>query len=95
MVIEMRSLLHNCLSSGDLVSNPAYLTLEEVVARYRGQVSEGTLRNWRALRIGPSFMKIGKAVLYPVTELERWDKSNLVVCRPSRSLPLEGYASAG
>ena len=77
------------------MSNPAYLTLEEVVARYRGQVSEGTLRNWRALRIGPSFMKIGKAVLYPVTELERWDKSNLVVCRPSRSLPLEGYASAG
>jgi hypothetical protein len=37
-------LLHHCLTSGDLVSTPAYLTLEEVVARYRGQVSEGTLR---------------------------------------------------
>ncbi len=34
-------LLHHCLASGDLVSTPAYLTLEEVVARYRGQVSEG------------------------------------------------------
>jgi hypothetical protein len=89
------SLLHNCSSLGDHVSSPAYLTLEEVVARYRGQVSKGTLRNWRAMRIGPSFIKIGKAVLYPVTELERWDKSNLVVCRPSRSLPLEGYASVG
>ncbi|CAH2396192.1 hypothetical protein MES5069_130100 [Mesorhizobium escarrei] len=48
------------------MSTPAYLTLEEVAARYRGQVSEGTLRNWRTMRIGPSYIKIGKAVLYPV-----------------------------
>jgi hypothetical protein len=33
------------------------------------------------MRIGPSFIKSGKAVLYPVSELDRWDKSNLVVCR--------------
>lgn len=77
------------------MSSPAYLTLEEVVARYRGQISEGTLRNWRAMRIGPSFIKIGKAVLYPVAELDRWDKSNLVVCRPSRSLTSEEYTSSG
>ncbi len=77
------------------MSTPAYLPLEEVVARYRGQVSEGTLRNWRAIRTGPSFIKIGKAVLYPVSELNRWDKSNLVICRPSRSLSLEEYAPAG
>lgn len=77
------------------MSTRAYLTLEDVVARYRGQVSEGTLRNRRTMRIGPSFIKIGKAVLYPVSELDRWDKSNLVVCRPSRSLPLEEHAPAG
>ena len=53
---------------------PAYLTLAEVVERYRGQISEGTLRNWRSMRIGPSFIKIGKAVLYPVEELDRWDR---------------------
>lgn len=40
--------------------DPNYLTPEEVIARYRGQVSEGTLRNWRCMRIGPSFLKIGK-----------------------------------
>jgi hypothetical protein len=74
---------------------PAYLTLEEVIIRYRGQISEGTLRNWRTIRIGPSFIKIGRAVLYPVSELDRWDKSNLVVCRPSRSFSLEEHASAG
>ena len=69
------------------------LTLEEVVERYRGQVSEGTLRNWRSMRIGPSFIKIDKAILYPLEELDRWDRRNLVVCRPSRSLPLEEAAA--
>ena len=67
--------------------SPAYLTLEEVITRYRSQVSEGTLRNWRAMRVGPSFIKIGKAVLYPASELDLWDRSNLVVCRTSRSSP--------
>ena len=38
-----------------------YLTPEEVVTRYRGEISAGTLRNWRAMRIGPTFVKIGKA----------------------------------
>lgn len=63
------------------MSVPAYLTLEEVVERYRNQISEGTLSNWRFKRIGPSFIKIGKAVLYPIEELDRWDRSNLISCR--------------
>ena len=57
-----------------------YLTPEEVVTRYRGEISAGTLRNWRAMRIGPAFVKIGKAVLYPVEELDAWDRANLVTC---------------
>ena len=46
-----------------------FLTAEEVSERYRGEITVGTLRNWRAMRIGPAFVKIGKAVLYPVREL--------------------------
>jgi hypothetical protein len=42
--------------------------------------------------IGPSFIKIGKAILYPLEELDRWEHRNLVVCRPARSLPLEEAA---
>ena len=71
------------------MSVSAYLTLEEVVERYRNQVSEGTLRNWRSKRIGPSFIKIGKAILYPVNELDRWDRSNLVLCQRTRHLPFD------
>jgi hypothetical protein len=36
------------------------------------------------MRVGPSFLKIGKAVLYPLEELDRWDRRNLIVCRPFR-----------
>jgi len=66
-----------------------FLTLDEVIERYRGQISEGTLRNWRSMRVGPSFLKIGKAILYPLGEFDRWDQQNLIVCRPFRPLPME------
>ena len=67
------------------MSDPIFPTLNEVVERYRCQISEGTLRNGRSMRIGPSFIRIGKAILYPLEELDRWDRRNLVIYRPSRS----------
>lgn len=68
------------------VAENKYLTTEEVAERYRGEISVGTLRNWRAQRVGPPFVKIGKSVLYPVQALDDWDKKNLVICRASRKL---------
>ena len=68
------------------MSDGKFLTAEEVSERYRGGVSVGTLRNWRAMKIGPSFVKIGKAVLYPIVELEAWDETNKIRCRASRRL---------
>jgi hypothetical protein len=38
------------------------------------------------MRIGPTYVKIGgKAVLYPVEELDAWDRKNMVMCDASRS----------
>jgi len=71
------------------VSEPMFLTLNEVIERYRGQISEGTLRNWRSMRVGPSFLKVGKAVLYPLELLNRWDRRSLIVCRPCRPLLID------
>ena len=65
-----------------------FLTAEEVSERYRGEITVGTLRNWRAMRIGPGFIKIGKAVLYPISELQAWDQKNIVTCRASRGLAM-------
>jgi len=56
------------------MSETKFLTPEEVTERYRGGVSVGTLRNWRAMKIGPSF------------ELEAWDEGNRVKCRASKRL---------
>ncbi|AGK59735.1 hypothetical protein HYPDE_40333 [Hyphomicrobium denitrificans 1NES1] len=63
-----------------------FLTADEVAERYRGEISVGTLRNWRAQRVGPPFVKVGKSVLYPLQGLDEWDKKNLVICRASRKL---------
>ena len=68
------------------MSETKFLTPEEVTERYRGGVSLGTLRNWRTRKIGPSFLKVGKAVLYPLEELEAWDERNRVQCRASKQL---------
>jgi hypothetical protein len=66
-----------------------YLTAEEVSERYRASVSVGTPPTWRAMKIGPPFIKIGKAVLYPIDQLEAWDKKNLVACRTSKQLSVD------
>lgn len=78
-------LTHNSAQEAN-VTNNKFLTPEEVADRYRGGISIGTLRNWRTKRIGPSYLKIGKAILYPVDELEEWDRSNRVHCSASERL---------
>ncbi len=70
------------------------MTAEEVSERYRGEISIGTLRNWRSMRVGPAFVKIGKAILYPVDQLDVWDEKNLVPCRASRKLAEIGHDQA-
>lgn len=72
-----------------------FLTAEEVSERYRGEITVGTLRNWRAMRIGPPFVKVGKAVLYPSSELDAWDQKNTVSCRASRRLTMDQSEEAG
>lgn len=68
------------------MADQKYLTPEEVTERYRGGVSLSTLSNWRAMRVGPAFVKIGKAVLYPIEDLDAWDRSKRVVCRAKTTL---------
>lgn len=49
------------------------LTPQEVVERYRGAVTVRTLTNWRSLGSGPKWLKVGKAVLYPLENLREWE----------------------
>jgi hypothetical protein len=69
-------------------------TADEVSERYRGEITVGTLRNRRAMRIGPPFVKIGTAVLYAVAALDAWDQQNTVICRSPKSRSMDGSEGA-
>lgn len=81
------------LQESSAKANAEFLTAEEVSARYRGAVSVGTLRNWRAAKIGPAFVKIGRSILYPLAELKIWDHANMVKCH--RQLPPKQMSREG
>jgi hypothetical protein len=76
------------------MTDKKFLTPDEVSERYRGEVTVGTLRNWRAMRIGPPYVKIGKAVLYAVDALDAWDEANTVPCRAVRQHQTAGASAA-
>ncbi len=58
-------------------SDDHFLTASDVAKRYRNEVSLGTLRNWRSMRAGPPYVKIGKSILYPRTLLAKWERERL------------------
>lgn len=51
----------------------AMLSVDELLARWKGQVARKTLANWRVKGCGPAFVKVGKAVLYPVQAVEKFE----------------------
>lgn len=42
------------------------LTPAQLVDRWNGAVTTGTLSNWRSKGIGPSFVKFGRSIRYPL-----------------------------
>lgn len=50
------------------------LTSSEVAARLR--ISKGTLANWRTTGEGPRFIKFGKTILYPESELLKFERKH-------------------
>jgi len=56
-------------------STRTHLTSQELAERLR--MSPGTLQNWRTKGFGPSYIKFGKHVLYPISLVETWENSYL------------------
>ena len=73
------------------MTNPIFLTLEELIERTAAGSGVGALRNWCSMRIGPSFIKIARAVLDPLEELKRWDHRNLAITALSAERSLQHY----
>jgi hypothetical protein len=60
-----------------------FLTPAEVVARWDGAITTGTLANWRskstpAKPVGPAFQKFGTRVRYPLAAVEAYERANHV-----------------
>jgi hypothetical protein len=55
-------------------NEPNYLTPEELHRRLKGRIAIRTLSNWRSLGTGPKFTKVGGRILYPLREVEDWER---------------------
>jgi hypothetical protein len=54
-----------------------HLTPAEVRARYSDKISLQTLANWRTKGSGPKFLRLGGRILYPLSEIEAWERQNM------------------
>jgi hypothetical protein len=52
------------------------ITPDDLVVRWGGSHTKGTLANWRSQKKGPPFIKRGAKVLYPLDKLEAWEADN-------------------
>jgi hypothetical protein len=75
-----RAVDSNC--STDVESEEVYYTPEELVRRWRGRIDIDTLKNWRSKRLGPTYHRFGRVVLYRSDLLAEWEKKNMIVCDP-------------
>lgn len=49
------------------------LTPSELIARWRDSITASTLATWRSRKLGPSYVKVGGRVLYPLRAVEAWE----------------------
>lgn len=66
----------------DSIYEETYLTVKELAERLR--LGTGTLNAWRFRGEGPPFVKFGRRVLYPFSQVINWEKAAM---RKNTALP--------
>jgi hypothetical protein len=64
-----------------MAKDECYYTTSEVAAHYR--TADSTVRYWRLIDYGPKGVKIGRRVLYPRAEIERFDREQAHGTQPA------------
>jgi hypothetical protein len=65
--------------------------LEDEAASIMGTTVK-TLRNWRSLRVGPSWTKVGRTVMYPISGIESYLEGHLnATTREERAVGVSVY----
>lgn len=57
-----------------MTKSSEFLTDVQLAARW--QITRQTLIRWRRQEIGPPFVRINTRVLYPITGVEQYEKTN-------------------
>ena len=57
-------------------SSADFLTVDQLAARWLGQVTKATLATWRSRGNGPAFVKVGGRVLYRRSDVEAYEVKN-------------------
>jgi hypothetical protein len=57
-----------------MMKSSEFLTDAQLAARW--QIHRSTLIRWRRQEIGPPFMRINTKVLYPISGVEQYEKTN-------------------
>lgn len=65
----------------DAANGGAAMNLNAKEAAERLRIPEKTLANWRNKRVGPPFRKFGRRVLYPLDQLEQWERDQTIETR--------------
>lgn len=55
-----------------------YITPDQLVERWAGQITRDTLANWRSQTIGPPYVKVGNRILYPLDEVIKWEQQRML-----------------
>ena len=58
-----------------MASETIYLTPQQLSDRWNGTVKVKTLGNWRYLKRGPPYRRIGSSILYPLPAVEAFEAS--------------------
>ena len=59
----------------------AFLRTDQLMDRWRGAVKKQTLVNWRVQGKGPKFTRIGRSVLYALSDVELYEQSQTFASR--------------
>lgn len=58
------------------LADPQFLTPEQLVKRWKEQVTIATLATWRSRHNGPAYVKVGGRVLYRLEDVIAYEARN-------------------
>lgn len=67
------------------IEHPSLFTPRQLAARWG--MSEKTLERWRSLGTGPTYLKLGSRVMYPLSSITQHEQGRMRRCTAGHELP--------